>query len=364
MKSWSLRVGRFFGIDVFIHWTFWILIAWIFLMHLGTEGGVAQGVRGALLILSLFVCVVLHEFGHALTARRFGVVTRDITLYPIGGISSFESLPEEPIHELLISIAGPLVNVVIATVLWIYLSSAGLIPDQSAIEGQSAVQLPFLFSLFVANVMLAVFNLIPAFPMDGGRVLRALMSLFTNRAQATRIAAGIGQVLAITFVFLGFFYNFWLVFIGLFIFLGAGGEAAFERTKAHLEGLKVSDALMRRVTVLDPESTLGDASEALINSQESVFVVADGGRPIGLLTVNDIIRGLAKEGRSAGVGSYMSPEFSIVQLDTKLPEFFQQVVTDGHSVAVVMDGTTFAGLIDRENIEEKVMIQQALASRA
>src|SRR5688572_11287954 len=122
MRSWSLRVGKFFGIDVFIHWTFWILIVWIFLMQLGSDGGVRQGLISALFILTIFLCVVLHEFGHALTAKRFGIVTRDITLYPIGGISSFESLPEKPTYELLISVAGPAVNVVIAAGLWVYLT--------------------------------------------------------------------------------------------------------------------------------------------------------------------------------------------------------------------------------------------------
>src|SRR5258707_849993 len=149
MKSWSLPVGKFFGIQVYIHWTFWILIVWIFLMHIGE--GLGQGLRGALFILAIFVCVVLHEFGHALTAKRFDVVTRDITLYPIGGISSFESMPEKPAHELLISLAGPSVNIVIAVILWIYLRASGQIPDLSALNEAQMARLPFLFSLFLAN---------------------------------------------------------------------------------------------------------------------------------------------------------------------------------------------------------------------
>src|SRR5205085_9873264 len=187
-----------------------------------------------LFVLALFGCVVLHEFGHALTAKRFGVVTRDITLYPIGGISSFESMPEKPAHELLISLAGPAVNIVIAIALWIYLQYSGRIPDLAAMTEAQMAQLPFLYSLFLANLILAIFNLVPAFPMDGGRVFRALLGFAMSKTTASRIAAALGQFLAIIFVFLGFFYNFWLVFLGLFIYLGAAGESSFGRTTGAL----------------------------------------------------------------------------------------------------------------------------------
>jgi Zn-dependent protease/predicted transcriptional regulator len=365
MKSWSLRLGRFFGIDVFVHWTFWIIIIWIFLMHLGQDRGLTKAFGGALFILAIFACVVLHEFGHALTAKRFGVVTRDITLYPIGGISSFESLPEKPGHELLISLAGPMVNVVIAVILWIYLSATGQVPDIASLDAnRSTIDLPFLFSLFIANVMLAGFNLVPAFPMDGGRVLRALLSFVTNRARATAIAATIGQLLAIAFVFLGFFYNFWLVFIGLFIFLGAGGEAAFEKVKADLEGLQVRDAVMRRLTILSPGTTIGDAARALLNSQETVFVVTEQDQPVGMLQASDIIRGLSEAGRDSLVSQFMDKKFFVVRPDVRLTDFFQQVIQEGHGVAVVMDGTEFVGLIDRENIEERLMVKRAIRGYA
>ncbi|MCB1025649.1 MAG: site-2 protease family protein, partial [Acidobacteria bacterium] len=212
MKNWSLKVGKFAGIGVFIHWTFWIIIGWIFLMHFQVGHGLEQGVWGVLFILALFLCVVLHEFGHALTARRFGITTRDITLYPIGGIASLEKMPDKPGQELLVALAGPAVNIVIAAILWIYLNASGQIPDVSAMTAShSMLEIPFLWGLFAANIVLAVFNLIPAFPMDGGRALRAILAFSLNRTKATQIAAGVGQFLAIMFVFLGFFYNFWLV---------------------------------------------------------------------------------------------------------------------------------------------------------
>lgn len=366
MKSWSIRLGKFFGIEVFIHWSFWILIVWIFLMNLGGGRSFRQGLSGVLFVLALFVCVVLHEFGHALTARRFGVSTKNITLYPIGGIASLEGMPEKPAQELLVAVVGPLINIFIAAVLWLYLNLSGQMPDWSAMQNsQSEIELPFLWSLFFANIILAVFNLIPAFPMDGGRAFRSVLSFWMDRSRATQIAAGLGQFLAVIFVFTGFFYNFWLVFIGLFIFLGAGGEAAYERTKSALAGLTVKDALMRRFTVLKPDDTLARAVDALLNSQETEFVVAGeaGDKPAGLLMRNEIIRGLSEQGKNASVAAFMKRGFFVVNPETKLADFFEQVLEKGQTTALVMDGDSLLGLIDRENVEERLLIQEVLESR-
>lgn len=364
MRSWSIRIGKLFGIEVFIHWTFWILIGWVLVMNFGRGAEASQGVSGVLFILALFGCVVLHEFGHALTAKRFGVVTRDITLYPIGGIASLEGMPEKPWQEFSVAVVGPMVNIVIAFLLWVILIASGSMPALEILnDAENVVQLPFLFSLLIANVVLAVFNLIPAFPMDGGRAFRSLLWMWMEKTAATRIAAGLGQLLAIAFVFFGFFYNFWLIFIGLFIFLGAGGEAAYVRTQSALSGLKVKDALMRRFTILRRDSTLADAVDALLNSQESEFVVSDGDKPIGVLTRNDIVRGLAEGGKDAPVSQFLNSEFFVVSSETKLHEFFQKAVETGQNVALVVDGEELQGLIDRENVEEKLMIQESLKSR-
>jgi Zn-dependent protease len=205
-KKWSLYLGDFSGIKVYIHWTFLILVGWIFLLHAQRGNGWLAGLGGVAFILALFACVVLHEFGHALTAKRYHIQTRDITLYPIGGIARLDSLPQKPGQELLVALAGPAANLVIAGLLWLYMHSFGTLPDWSVLENADQKQnLPFVFNLFAANIILAVFNLVPAFPMDGGRVLRALLAFNMDRTKATRIAAGIGQFLAILFVFFGFF---------------------------------------------------------------------------------------------------------------------------------------------------------------
>lgn len=361
MKSWSLELGKLAGIKVYIHWTFWIIIAWVFLMQLQSGQGMEQAIWGVLFIFSLFACVVLHEFGHALTARRFGVLTKDITLYPIGGIASLEKIPEKPGQELLVAIAGPAVNIVIAGFLWVYLSYSGQMLDMEAIKAtKNAFEAPFLWGLFIANATLAIFNLIPAFPMDGGRALRAFLTFFIDRTQATRIAASLGQFLAIIFVFLGFFFNFWLVFIGLFIYLGAGGEAAFEKTKSLLSGLRVKDALIRRFTVLRENDSLEKAVELLLNSQETEFLVLEGTRPVGLLSRNEIIKGLSEKGKETSISGFMNRDFSVVSSEMKLQEFFERILAKGQNVALVMEGNSILGLIDRNNIEETLLIQGAL----
>ena len=364
MRSWSLHVGKYLGIDVYIHWTFWILVLWIVFAHMRAGEALGQALQGVLFILALFVCVVLHEYGHALTARRFGISTRDVTLYPIGGISSLEKLPDDPRQELLVAIAGPAVNLVIAAILWLTLNTIGQPFELSKVsDAKDVTEIPFLWGLFYANLILPVFNLIPAFPMDGGRALRAFLSIFIDRLNATRIAALIGQLLAIAFVFLGLFFNFWLVFIGLFIFLGASGETAMEQTKVALGGLTVRDALMHKYTILAPSSTLGEASDALLNGQDTTFVVLDSGDVVGLLGINDIVRGLTESGNRGWVSTFMKRDFLTVSPDMKLYDLLMELTEKGESAAIVVEGDTHIGLVDRQNLQERIMIDQALHTR-
>ncbi len=359
--KWSLYLGKISGIKIFIHWTFFILIIWIFLMHSQMGHGLSGGLWGVAFILALFACVVLHEFGHALTAQRFKIKTRDITLYPIGGVASLESMPEKPGQELLVALAGPFVNVVIAGLLWIYMSSTGIWPDLASLKNASQIQnLPFAFNLFSANIVLAVFNLIPAFPMDGGRVLRALLAFRMDRTKATRVAASIGQLLAIVFVFFGFYYNFWLVFIGLFIFLGAGGEAKIEETKAGLKGLKVSDVLMHRYSVLSPDEPLSNAVSLLLDSQEQSFIIKDNGKVKGTLSRKEIISGLSRFGQNIPVEKVMRTEFPYLQTSDSLADILQRFSDGKHTLLPVFQNGELAGVLDMENITEFLQVQNAI----
>lgn len=216
-----MLLGRFAGIDVRVHATFALLFAWFGLTawsRTGTLSGVAVGFAT---IVLLFLCVLLHEYGHALTARRYGIATRDITLLPIGGVAMLERMPEDPRQEIVVALAGPAVNVAIAAVL------AGL----AALD----VRLPggMVETLLAANLMLAAFNLLPAFPMDGGRVLRALLAMRFERLAATRAAVRIGQVLALGLGVAGFFGSPLLILIGVFVWFGAQAELAAAIRLAH-----------------------------------------------------------------------------------------------------------------------------------
>ncbi|MBW8242827.1 MULTISPECIES: site-2 protease family protein [Flagellimonas] len=354
MKKWSLYIGSYSGIKVFIHWTFWIIIGWIFMMHFEMGHGWAEGLAGALFILTLFACVVLHEFGHALTAKKYGIPTRDITLYPIGGVASLDRMPEKPAQELAVAVAGPAVNVIIAGILYIFLFSTDQLLPISEIDHMSGDN--FWFNIMAANVILAVFNLIPAFPMDGGRVLRAVLAFNMDKLKATTIAARVGQLLAIVFVFLGFFSNFWLVFIGLFIFLGAGAEAVQESTKSALIGYTASDVLIQKYTRLSPMETLEKAVQLLQNTQEQGFVVVENDQAIGVLTRKELIKGLTAYGNNSRVSDIMRNDFAIVAPNTPLQQVYEKLVSNNSQLAAVLDNGQLTGIVTVKGINEMIMV--------
>jgi Zn-dependent protease len=221
----SLKVASVFGIEVRIHVTFLLFLAWIWFSYYQVAG-FSGAVQGVLFILILFACVLLHEFGHAFAALAFGIRTPDITLLAIGGVARLNRIPDKPWQELVVAIAGPLVNVVIAAVLiFVIHVTAGF----QQVEQLDNPRIELLAKVASVNVMLVLFNLIPAFPMDGGRVLRALLAMAMPYARATQIAAWIGQGLAVVFAVFGFFGNPLLIFIAFFIFVGAKQEAAMAR---------------------------------------------------------------------------------------------------------------------------------------
>src|SRR4051794_10663658 len=214
--GWSIRVARVAGTDVKVHVTFLLLLAWVWFTHYRV-GGTEAAWQGVLFIVLLFACVVLHEFGHAFAARLYGILTPDITLLPIGGVARLQRMPDKPGQELVVALAGPAVNVVIAAVLFAVLGRTAEADEVAHLEDPRADMLARLAGV---NVMLVVFNLIPAFPMDGGRVLRALLAMRMSYGRATQVAASIGQGIAFLFGFLGLLFNPLLIFIAIFIYLG------------------------------------------------------------------------------------------------------------------------------------------------
>lgn len=356
--KWSLKLGTYAGIGVFLHWTFALLIGWIFIAHLGAGNTPAQALVGVGFILALFACVVLHEFGHALTARRYGVRTRDITLLPIGGVARLERIPEKPMQEFWVAIAGPAVNVVIAAILFTVLVALSSVQQLFQIE---LLRGHFLARLMWVNLFLVGFNLLPAFPMDGGRVLRALLATRLGRPRATAIAANIGQAMAVLFGIFGFFYNPFLIFIAIFVYLGAQGEAAHVEAQSALAGLRVRDAMMTRFRTLSAGDPLDRAVAELLAGSQQDFPVLENGRVAGVLRRNDLVKALNEGSRAATVGEAMCRDCAAVNdTDSLTPTLEAMRQRDCASLPVLANGQ-IVGLLSLENISEVLMVNAALA---
>lgn len=355
--NYKLYIGKVSGIKIFIHWTFALLIAWIVYNDLKAGLGANDILWSIAFVLSIFGCVTLHELGHSLTAQRYHIKTKDITLLPIGGVASLESIPEKPKEELLVALAGPLVNVVIALLLLPFVHW----PETTdALQGLNKVGgANFLISLLSVNLTLAVFNMIPAFPMDGGRVLRALLSYKMTRVKATRIAAGIGQALAVGFVILGFYGNPFLVFIGIFIFLGAQGESKYAQTRALFTGVTIREVMMKEVPLLEAHITIREAAQQLLVGQNKSFVVVKNGQPVGTLSQQEIIKALGEQGENALVENAMDNNLLYLDAGLSLEEGLKQLQVSKKSLALVAAQNALLGAVDVQNITEFLMIKNA-----
>jgi stage IV sporulation protein FB len=361
MAGWSVSLGRIAGTEVRVHFTFLLLVLWFGLVA-GMQGGAAAAVDAIVFILAVFGCVVLHEYGHILTAKSFGIVTRDITLLPIGGIASVERMPEKPAQELLVALAGPTVNGLIAAIL-IVLFGADL-GAELTVASMDDLKLDFATRLALANAMLGVFNLIPAFPMDGGRVLRALLSLRLDRARATRIAARIGHGIALGLGFLGLFGNPILVFIALFIFLAASQEVYATELGEAARGAGVLDATITAFSTLDMRSTVSQGVDKLLSSTQRNFPVIDGaGRLQGILTRDGIIRALTDRGPDTPVVDVMERPVATVDRRAPLSEAVAKLQGGQPLVGVVDDDGRLVGLVTLENLAEYMMVVQASGRR-
>jgi len=307
----------------------------------------------------LFACVVLHELGHALTARRYGILTRDITLLPIGGVSRLERIPDDPRQEVWVSLAGPAVNVVIAAALYAWLLLSQTWRPLSALTMAGG---PFFERLLLVNVSLAVFNLLPAFPMDGGRVLRALLAMRMDYVRATQVSAHVGQAMALVFGLLGLFTNPFLVFIALFVWIGAAQEASMVQMRSALSGIPVSRAMLTDFHTLAPEDPAKRVLELILAGSQQDFPVVDGsqgGRLAGVLLRSDVLKTLAQRA-DWRVRDIMRREFEVVDaadmLDTALARLQS---CNCHTLPVTSRGA-LVGFLTMENVGEFLLIQSAL----
>jgi Zn-dependent protease/CBS domain-containing protein len=352
----SLRLFSISGIGIYIHWTFLLIIGWVVFQN--SKGGAAQAMAAVGLTLSVFVCVLLHELGHALMGQHYGIRTRDITLLLIGGVARLERIPERPVHEIWIALAGPFVNVVIAAALLAGLIIGRRLPGSAqelvgALDPTSISGLRFLLTLLALNVFMVLFNLIPAFPMDGGRVLRAVLAIWLDYPRATRIAAWIGQAVALGFVAWGLWGGGWiLIFIGGFVFLGAQAEARMANLRADLSAVRVRDAMLTRFAALPVGTTLADASSLLLSGPQQDFPVMDGDRIAGVLPRSDLLRALESSPPQTPVSAVMRTDCTPVDENEPLFRVIQRMQEANFPVIPVTRRGLLIGLVTIQTIGE------------
>ena len=360
----SFKLGKIDDISVYIHWTFSLLLLFIVYVNYKAGQNTTQILWSLLFIACIFLTVFLHELGHALTAKKFGIKTKDITLLPIGGLARLERLPEKPSEELMVAFAGPLVNIVLAIGTGLFISLPNTSEEMLVQLANGVNANNFFLNFYLVNIVLAIFNLIPAFPMDGGRVLRALLSYKLERHVATKIAARIGQILAVGFIFLGFFANPFLIFIGLFVFMGAQIESEYTESKYMLKGYKVRDVLMKQYPTIDYNETLETAVKLMLDSQNKHFLVTQNGIPMGTLNREQIIEGLSKKEEESELPSIIDKNLILLQADSLLEDVFELVYKHKSTLMLVMENNQLIGTLDTENLLEFILINEVKAKRA
>ncbi|MCB5175387.1 MULTISPECIES: site-2 protease family protein [Microvirga] len=358
--GWSIPVGTVKGTVIRIHFTFILFLVWIAVSHYAS-GGRQAAIEGTAFVILLFLCVLLHEFGHVFAARRYGVQTPDITLLPIGGVARLERIPEEPSQELIVALAGPAVNVVIAAILFAVLG--GFVPADSMDVQNPGTSM--VARLAMVNVFLVVFNLIPAFPMDGGRVLRAILASRLGYQRGTQIAASVGQVVAFGLGLLGLMGNPLLIFIAIFVYLGAAGEAHAVQMRQVSRGMLVADAMITKFESLRPGSSVEDAVQCLIHTTQHDFPVVDGaGHLRGVLTRDDMIRALREQGPQTSVMEVMRADIPLVHHRQPLEKALQIMQQSRVPAIGVTDRESrLVGLITPENVGEMMMVLAASPPR-
>jgi Zn-dependent protease len=356
---WSYTIGRIAGTEIKLHVTFLLLVGWLAYATY-RQAGADAAVAFTLFFLAFFGCILLHEFGHIFMARHFGVRTPDVILLPIGGVARLERIPEEPRQELLIALAGPVVTVAIVVLLALTAGLAGQALDLNL--DLFATSEPFAVRLLVANLVVLAFNLVPAFPLDGGRVLRALLASRLGLLRATRIAAVTGQAFAVAIGLYGFAYGGpGLLLVAFFIFLAAGSEASAVATRVAGQGLQVAQMMVTEFHTIPVHATLSQAVELLLASEQREFPVVDNlGRTEGILTREDLIRGLSRGGPQTSVADSMTAAAPTVPPTLGFQEALERLRTSGLRALPVVDaGGALVGLLTMDNITDLLLVRRA-----
>jgi Zn-dependent protease len=359
--KWSRKIGEVAGIGIYVHATFLLLIAWVLLTHFVQGASLSEALAELVFILALFASVVFHELAHSLTARRFGIQTRDITLLPIGGVAQLERMPQDPRQSFWVALAGPLSSLGLAAVLYIVLWVSGSLQPLDSLNPTGG---SFLQQLMLTNLSLALFNLLPAFPMDGGRVFQALLAGRIGSNRATQVAASVGQAMAVLFGLAGLVFNPSLLLIAFFIWIGAGQEAANARMGSSLEGIPVADAMLRDFRTLPDSSRLSDAADLVIDCSQQDFPVVSNNRLVGVLTWNDLISALSHQGPGTPVVTVMQRDFVTVDAQEMLDRVWDKLQESGSRTALVLQGDRLVGLLTVDNVAEFLVIRRAVRSHS
>ncbi len=356
--KWSFKLAKILGIEVKVHSTFFLLILWIGFSYWITEKNLPSVFNGILFILLLFLFVVFHEFGHALTARKYGIKTRDITLLPIGGVARLEKMPKKPSQELAVAIAGPLVNLFFAIVLFAGLFLTNNFPTNQQIGITNG---SIWWRLATVNLSLFIFNLIPAFPMDGGRIIRALLAMRMEYTKATQVAASLGQGIALIFGLFGLFGNPLLLFIAFFVWIGASQESSMVQMESAMSGIPIKNAMLTRFQTLSPTQRLNDAADAIIAGYQQDFPIVDyEGKMVGILTRKRLMQAITNDGLTVNIAGVMDQDFITADVDEMLEVVSIRLQTCGCTTVPVFDQDQLVGLVTMENIGEFLMIRSAI----
>jgi Zn-dependent protease len=353
--SWSWSIGRMFGIRIKIHVTFVLFVGWIAMSQGILAGDPARAMLSVALMLLVFTCVLLHELGHALTARRFGIGTHDIILLPIGGVARLERMPERPFQEVVVALAGPAVNVAIALLLAGIMAAFRLSMTELSVTGS------LMESLLYINAVIVVFNLIPAFPMDGGRVLRAVLAMRMPFERATRIASYVGQAIAVVFGITGFATGqTMLLFVAMFVFLAASEERAMVRRRGSAQPLPVTAAMITEFDALDADEPVGAALGRVGEFGPHEYPVVHDGVPVGIVSGSELAEAAREGGPDRRVGAIMRPDQSYADAAESLDAVVRRMEAAQRFAVPVMQRGRLVGLVTLESVRNLVLRLDAM----
>jgi len=349
--NWAFKIGSIFGIPVRIHVIF-LLLFLLFLLPYIVEGRIGQGISLALIMFILFGCVVLHELGHGLMARKYRIKVHDIILLPIGGVARMQ-IPENPSIEIRLALTGPAVNFSIAL-----LSALLLLLTRRPLDLSLSIS-PYNITglIFKVNLWMGFFNLIPAFPMDGGRVFRGVLAMRYDYLRATHIASQVGRGIAVILALVGIYRDILLVFIGLFVFIAAGSEERIVQMRRTLKEIPVEEVMSRNVFALTPDQPIRDALEHIYRGLQDEFpVVREGGELVGMLTKPILMNLIKRDELDRWAGEVMESEFAFANIDDTLADVYRKMVDSNKNAMPVVEGGILRGMVSLENIGRYFMV--------